>query len=72
MSNSPSQHGLITPERLTIMNDNKSFIIIDCEELQALIETAELLQEPDILIEVSQAREDYQKGETLTMEDIFD
>jgi antitoxin YefM len=53
------------------VNENKSFVLIVRKELQALIETAELLQEPDLLIDVSQAREDYQKGETLTMEDIF-
>lgn len=58
-------------EGVTIVKDNKSYVLIDQEELEALIETAELLQTPEILQDVSQAREEYQKGETLTMEDIF-
>lgn len=40
--------------------------------LEALIETAELLQVPEILTDISQAREEYQQGETKIMEDIFD
>ena len=58
-------------EGVTIVKDNKSYVLIDQEELEALIETAELLQTPDILKDVSQAREEYQQGETLTMEDVF-
>ena len=58
-------------EGVTIVKDNKSYVLIDQEELESLIETAELLQTPDILQDVSQAREEYQKGETLTMEYIF-
>ncbi len=58
-------------EGVTIVKDNKSYVLIDQEELEALIETAELLQTPDILKDVFQAREEYQQGETLTMEDVF-
>ncbi len=58
-------------EGVTIVKDNKSYVLIDQEELEALIETAELLQTRDILKDVSQAREEYQQGETLTMEDVF-
>ena len=58
-------------EGVTIVKDNKSYVLIDREELEALIETAELLQTPDILKDVAQARQEYQQGETLTMEDFF-
>ena len=58
-------------EGVTIVKDNKSFVLIDQQELEALRETAELLQVPEILTDISQAREDYQQGETKTMEDIF-
>lgn len=58
-------------EGVTIVKDNKSFVLIDQEELEALIETAELLQDPEVLTDISQARAEYQKGETLGMEDIF-
>lgn len=58
-------------EGVTIVKDNKSFVLIDQEELEALIETAELLQDPEVFIDISQARAEYQKGETVGMEDIF-
>ena len=56
---------------VTIVKDNKSYVLIDQEELDALIETAEILQTPDILQDISQARKEYQQGDTSTMEDIF-
>jgi antitoxin YefM len=65
------QRAKIEAEGVTIVKDNQSFVLIDREELEALIETAELLQIPDILTDVSQARKEYQQQETLTMEDIF-
>ena len=58
-------------EGVVIVKDNKSFVLIDREELEILVETAELLQMPDILTDISNAREEYKQGETLTMEDIF-
>ncbi|MDJ0691203.1 MAG: type II toxin-antitoxin system prevent-host-death family antitoxin [Xenococcaceae cyanobacterium MO_188.B32] len=58
-------------EGVVIVKDNKSFVLIDREELKILVETAELLQMPDILTDISNAREEYKQGETLTMEDIF-
>ncbi len=58
-------------EGVTIVKDNKSFVSIDREELEALIETAELLQDPEVLTDISQARTEYTKGETVGMEEIF-
>lgn len=66
------QRAKIEAEGVTIVRDNQSFVLIEREELEALIETAELLQIPDILTDVSQARKEYQQQETLAMEDIFD
>ncbi len=65
------QRAKVEAEGVTIVKDNQSFVLIDQEELEALIETAELLQTPNILEDVSQARKEYQQQETLTMEDIF-
>ena len=65
------QRANIEAEGVTIVKDNKSFVLIDQEELEALIETAELLQDPELLTDISQARAEYQKGETVGMEDIF-
>ena len=58
-------------EGVTIVKDNKSFVLIDRKELEALIETAELLQDPEVLTDISQARIEYKKGDTVGMEDIF-
>lgn len=65
------QRADIEVEGVTIVKDNKSFVLIDSQELEALIETAELLQMPEVLADISQAREEYKKGETASMEDIF-
>jgi antitoxin YefM len=65
------QRAKVEAEGVTIVKDNQSFVLIDQEELEALIETAELLQIPDILTDVSQARKEYQQQEILTMEDVF-
>ena len=58
-------------EGVTIVKDNKSFVLIESQELDALIETAKLLQVPEVLADISQAREEYKQGETASMEDIF-
>jgi antitoxin YefM len=65
------QRANIEAEGVTIVKDNQSFVLIDQEELEALVETAELLQVSGILTDISQARKEYKQGETLTMEDIF-
>lgn len=65
------QRASIEAEGVTIVKDNKSFVLIDQQELEALIETAELLKVSELLTDVSQAREEYKQGETLTIEDIF-
>jgi PHD/YefM family antitoxin component YafN of YafNO toxin-antitoxin module len=65
------QRANIETEGVTIVKDNKSYVLINREELEALIETAELLEVPDILSDISEAREEYNQGKSLTMEDIF-
>jgi antitoxin YefM len=65
------QRANIEAEGVTIVKDNQSFVLIDQEELEALVETAELLQVSEILTDISQARKEYKQGETLTMEDVF-
>ena len=52
-------------EGVTIVKDNKSFVLIDQKELEALMETAELLQVPEILTDISQAREEYKPSKDL-------
>jgi PHD/YefM family antitoxin component YafN of YafNO toxin-antitoxin module len=41
------------------------------EEWESLIETAELMQLPNLLTQVASARQEYQAGEALSMEQIF-
>ena len=57
---------------VVIVQENKSFILISQDELEAWVEMAELLQEPNLLSDIKEAREEYQKGEALMMDQIFD
>jgi prevent-host-death family protein len=57
---------------VVIVQENKSFILISQDELEAWVETAELLQESNLLSDIKEAREEYQKGEALTLNQIFD
>ena len=56
---------------VVIVQENKSFILISQEELEALVETAELLQDSSLLSDIEESREEYQKGEALTMDQMF-
>ncbi|MGL5805611.1 MAG: type II toxin-antitoxin system prevent-host-death family antitoxin [Xenococcaceae cyanobacterium] len=56
---------------VSIVQDNKTFLLIDKEELEAWTETAELLKNSDLLSDIEEAREEYRRGETLAMEDVF-
>lgn len=55
---------------VVIVQENKSFILISQEELEAWVETAELLQEPNLLSDIKEAQKEYKKGEALTMDQI--
>ncbi|NJK29776.1 MAG: type II toxin-antitoxin system Phd/YefM family antitoxin [Acaryochloris sp. RU_4_1] len=59
------------PEGIMITQDDKSFVLIDQKEFDALIETAELLKNPKLLSDIDQARQEYSRGEFLTMNQIF-
>jgi prevent-host-death family protein len=65
------QRASTEPEGIVIVQENRSFVLLELETLQALMETAELLQVPDLLADVAEARQEYQKGETLTMDQVF-
>ncbi|MGC1392765.1 MAG: type II toxin-antitoxin system prevent-host-death family antitoxin [Coleofasciculaceae cyanobacterium] len=57
---------------VVIVQENKSFVLISQEELEAWVETSELLQESNLLSDIKEAREEYQKGEALTIDKVFD
>lgn len=59
------------PGGVVIVQENQKLLLINQEELEAWVETANLLQNPELLADVVEAREDYKKGEVLTMEQIF-
>jgi antitoxin YefM len=58
-------------EGVVIVVNNKSYVLIDQDELEALVETTELLKDPDLLTDIAAARKEYRQGETLSMEQIF-
>ncbi|MBW4649571.1 MAG: type II toxin-antitoxin system Phd/YefM family antitoxin [Kastovskya adunca ATA6-11-RM4] len=59
------------PGGVVITQEDKKMVLISQEELDAWIETASLLQDPELLTDVTEAKEQYQKGDVLTMEQIF-
>ncbi|MEO0928342.1 MAG: type II toxin-antitoxin system Phd/YefM family antitoxin [Cyanobacteria bacterium J06643_13] len=65
------QRANIETQGVTIVKGNKSFVLIEQKELEALIETAELLQMPEILADISEAREEYKRGETICTKKVF-
>lgn len=59
------------PGGVVIVQEDKNFVLISQEELDAWVETASWLQNPDLLTDITEAQEQYQKGEILTMEQVF-
>ena len=59
------------PEGVAIVRENRSYILITQEEWESLIETAELMQLPNLLTQVASARKEYQAGEVLSMEQVL-
>ena len=58
-------------EGVTIVRENKSFVLIAQDELEALIETTELLKDPTLLSDIQNARQEYLQGDVLTMDRVF-
>ena len=66
------QRASVEAEGVVIVQENRSFVLLELETLESLLETAELLKTPDLLSDIAAAKEEYQRGETLTMEQVFD
>jgi PHD/YefM family antitoxin component YafN of YafNO toxin-antitoxin module len=58
-------------EGVVIVQENKNFVLIAQDELEALIETTELLKDPTLLSDIEQARQEYLQGEVLTMDQVL-
>lgn len=58
-------------EGVMIIQENKSFVLIAQDELEALIETTELLKDPTLLADIEKARREYFQGDVLTMDQVF-
>ncbi len=58
-------------EGVMIIQENKNFVLIAQDELEALIETTQLLKDPTLLSDIEQARQDYLQGDVLTMDQVF-
>ncbi len=59
-------------EGVLIIQENKSFVLIAQDELEALIETTELLKNPTLVADIQTARQEYLQGDTLTLDQVFD
>ena len=58
-------------EGVSIVRNNQSYMLVTQEEWESLLETALILQVPQILQHIETARQDYVKGETFSMEQLF-
>ena len=58
-------------EAVTLVQNDEKFFLINENILESWLETFEILRDQEILEDIKIAREEYQKGETLTMDDIF-
>ncbi len=58
-------------EGVGILHRDRVYRLITQEEWESLMETAMLMQVPDLLRQVEIARQEYQAGETFSMEQIF-
>ena len=58
-------------EGVSIVRNNQSYMLVTQEEWESLLETALILQVPQILQHIETARQDYVKGETFSMDQLF-
>lgn len=65
------QRASTEPGGVVIVQENKSFILISQEELESWMETSDLLQDKNLLSDIEESRQQYQKGEALKMERVF-
>ncbi len=61
----------LNSEGVVIVQENKNFVLIAQDELEALMETTQLLKDPNLLTDIEQARQEYLQGDVLTMDQIF-
>ena len=58
-------------EAITLTQDEEKFFLINQDALESWLETLILLQDQELLDDIKTAKEEYKKGETLTMDEIF-
>lgn len=58
-------------EGVGIVHQNQVYVLISQEEWESVMETAMLIQIPDLLQQVATAREEYSASDTFSMEQIF-
>ncbi len=58
-------------EAILLTQNEQKFLLINQDVLESWLETFIILQDQEILNDIEIAREEYQKGTTLTMKDIF-
>lgn len=64
-------HAIREPKGVAITRGDQKYILVNQEEWESLMETAEWMQDSNILSDVAAARQDYQGKEALTMEQVF-
>ncbi len=59
------------PDGIASVRENQSYILITQAEWEALQETAELMQIPNLLEQVATARQEYRRGEAIAIDQVF-
>jgi PHD/YefM family antitoxin component YafN of YafNO toxin-antitoxin module len=59
------------PQGIKISRGDQDFILLSKTDWEALVETTEWLQSPNIVDDVESARREYANNETLTMDQVF-
>ena len=58
-------------EGVIIVKDDKNFVLFDKNLLDSVVETAELSEDKDFVASLKAAKEEIQRGESFTFEDVF-
>jgi len=61
----------IQNDGIIIVRDDKNFVLMDKDVLDSVIETVELAKDKDFVSSLKIAKEEIERGESFTFEDVF-
>ena len=58
-------------EAIILTQNDQKFLLINQDALESWLETITILQDQELLDDIKIAKQEYNKGETLTIDDVF-